>query len=142
MNKKISIGIEVLGIAILIIGIYFALVMIFPYIMAVHKNISFSTYLADLMTNDFLCLFLSKEIVYFIAHAFFIFVLFAGIGILKFKEWGRRTIITLSAIEIIWYLSDCVFANKLFAIDGAVEMLILLGLLLFFTRSKVKEQFK
>jgi hypothetical protein len=69
-----------------------------------------------------------------------------GISILNFREWARKAVIYTYIIFIILILRDLFLRGNLYPILQIIkEILIIINCLLivyFFTRAKVKEQFK
>jgi hypothetical protein len=74
-----------------------------------------------------------------------VFYIICAIGALLLKEWARKAIVIISLISsIILVLALFFFALKIsmFLLGGLCLLAINIGELIFFTRPKVKEQFK
>lgn len=75
-------------------------------------------------------------------------LIIAGVQILKRKEFGRRLIVTLSAVNIFHMIIGEIVYDKMKPINMRDFYLVILGLLMsfgliyFFTRPKIKEQFE
>jgi len=145
MEKKRSIGVKVLGVGLLLWLIVNILVLGCLPFFALSENISFSSFLnneKELFGNEFLFLLFPITIIYYINVLYNICVLIASIGILKFKGWGRKLLFTMITIEFLWICGDFILAGQTLDIAVIIEIIIMAGLLYFFTRPKVKEQFK
>ena len=65
----------------------------------------------------------------------------SGIGVIKFKEWSRKLLFCLLGLRIIYGSLICASYN-IFHVHLLVMILTGLFLFYYFTRPKVKEQFK
>lgn len=79
--------------------------------------------------------------------------LIAGVGLVKLKNWGRRLVILAALIKLFFYLKSLYLAftpayknatgiTISFWISIAIFGIIYLLIIYYFTRPKVKEQFK
>ena len=57
-------------------------------------------------------LFFPVIVVYCITLFVFVIVTVSGIAILKIKEWGRKLVFIIIAIEIIWICGDIIFMKS------------------------------
>lgn len=125
-------------------GIFGILVFVIEYPIAVYKHVSFSAYLSMIGTekNECLALFLPLTVVWVLCLLFSVALFLAGAGIRRLNEWGRKILIALIIIEMIWILGDFIFAKMTLDFLTIIEVIAMLGLLFYFTRPYIKEQFK
>jgi hypothetical protein len=143
MTKK-SIVVRILGGLITFLGFITSLMLAGAYLLTVLKQTSFTSFLSDsgIAKDDCLGLFLPPVALYCISLLFSISLLVSGLGVIFFKEWGRKILLVLIGIELIWLLGDLNFTKKTFGLHHGIEILIMLGLLFYFNRRQIKEQFK
>jgi hypothetical protein len=79
---------------------------------------------------------------YFIGILYAILCLLSGIGILKFKEWGRKTLFALIGYSIVYVVGKCIFAGSPLNTSTVVWLDIYFAFILYFNCPLVKRQFK
>ena len=131
MNKRRSIGITSVGILMLMYSLWFLGGIIFDYSEFLPESMLFFT------PSDFMNSQGGWFLPPLIGIIFFIF----SIGILKLKDWARKFTVYFSAL--IFFLSSILLFS-----GGGIGMLVIIPFLpsviflIFFTRTKIKEQFK
>ena len=126
MEKKKSIGVMILTLLILIFGLittYFAIIGIRLFPSGLFKNLP------------------ALKLVW-ILLPFGILYIASGIGILFLKEWGRKMLLMTSPFIFLIYLLLLIIGGIDMRIMTILYVLMPILFLYFFTRPKVKEQFK
>lgn len=141
MDKKRSIGVTIFGIIVTLFGGLPIVGLLILFLVSIGKDD-----IVKILTlkNDSI----SQTLFLFLAYLFF---LISGIGILKLKNWARVILITLISINFIASLIGLCFSiikalkgniNLFYIISAFISLLIFVFVVYFFTRPKVKGQFK
>ena len=143
MAKK-STPILILGILIALLGFFTTLLMLALIPIASFKHISLTALLIDndLGKEDCLGLILPILALYSVNVTYSLLTWIAGLGIIFGKEWGRKNLIALGVLELLWSAGDVLFAHKAFKRGDGIEVAIILAIITFLSLPRSREVFK
>jgi len=136
MEKKRSKGVTVFGILLICSPLIISLVAVILLLTFTSIPLKFflKATIKTWMSNYSILIFLAK--------------IFLGVGVLKLKEWARKLVIVFAGVGLFGLLINCYIKSDIIFTDNLTLVIMLLSFievslfLYFFTRPKVKEQFK
>jgi hypothetical protein len=126
MQKKRSKGVTLIGIILIAWPLLFLLKVLL--VSANLNHIYFVSILPDIQRP----VFALQKVLYIIC----------GLGILRLMKWSRVLVICISGFGIIMWIAAVIFKTPPALLNKLMHILVYLVFCWFFTREKVKEQFK
>jgi hypothetical protein len=126
MEKKRSPGVTISGIVFIIWPIFYLVRIAMASLNL--TNCLFFSFLPNISNPIFL---LQK----------LLFIL-CGIGILRLAKWGRILVLCISSFGIVVWVAAIIVKSPLSLMNKLLHVIIYVFLCWFFTRPKIKEQFK
>mgnify|MGYP001616530196 CR=1 FL=1 len=85
-----------------------------------------------------------RELYFFMLEGLILWVpSFVGaIAVLRLKEWGRKLIIVVSLVSFIYFSYRLIMHTVTFEVTAGMSLIFYVLIIYYFTRPKVKEQFK
>lgn len=146
MEKKRSVVVVISSIFLLLYGIVTTLFMTLFIVAFLTPDSQFSKNLLaniniDKMHNTFWAVSLHEIPICLVYMFLGVFAFVSGIGILRLQDWGRKLFMLLVALDMLEAIINSIFLKQ--SLLSETPWLIFDCVVLFyFTRPKVKEQFK